>query len=408
MKQAPSAIPEESRSGDARRLTILYHHRTRSADGQSVHIDGLVGALRAAGHTVHVVGPRRIAATEAPLTGRILPRFLHEIFEIAYNLIEFWELSRAAVRHRPDGLYERGNVFLFSGAWAARWFRLPFIVEVNAPVAVERKTFGGMSLPRLAAWSERYLWRAADWVLPVSAVLGRVLESAGVRRSRIRVTPNGINPEILRASDPDLMKQSLGLDGGLVLGFAGFVREWHGLEKIVDLLRSEPALSSARLLIAGDGPARDAIVSRARENNVHDRVLITGVVPHSRVAGLVSAMDIALQPEVTAYASPLKLFEYMALGRAIVAPDSENIREILDDGVDGLLFRANDSDSLTGILCKLAANPDLRQRLGAAAAAKISRRKLTWSHNADKVVAIIREQSRTGSTHVASTRISAK
>jgi glycosyltransferase involved in cell wall biosynthesis len=117
-------------------------------------------------------------------------------------------------------------------------------------------------------------------------------------------------------------------------------------------------------------------------------------------------MDIALQPEVTEYASPLKLFEYMALGRAIVAPDSENISEILENGVDALLFRRGDAESLAETVRILAIDHDLRDRIGAAAISKIARRGLTWEHNADKVVSIMEELSHPATMDVASTRVS--
>jgi glycosyltransferase involved in cell wall biosynthesis len=406
MDEPAALLPHSKRARDGRSLTILYHHRTRSADGQSIHIDGLVGALRAAGHVVHVVGPRRIAATQTPIVGRVLPRFVHELLELGYNIVEFCKLTAAVFRYRPDGLYERANVFLLSGAWIARCFQLPFLLEVNAPLVLERSSFGGMTFRRLAAWSEHYAWRAADCVLPVTGVLARLLESAGVPRFHIKVTPNGIDPERLRTKDRSVAKQDLGLGSDLVLGFVGFVREWHGIENVVDLLSCEPALSNARLLIVGDGPARESILARARASRVDDRITITGVVPHARIAELVSAMDIALQPEVTQYASPLKLFEYMALGRAIVAPDSENISEILENGVDALLFRRGDAESLAETVRILAIDHDLRDRIGAAAISKIARRGLTWEHNADKVVSIMEELSHPATMDVASTRVS--
>ncbi|PMY01013.1 glycosyl transferase family 1, partial [Pseudomonas sp. MPR-R2A5] len=78
------------------------------------------------------------------------------------------------------------------------------------------------------------------------------------------------------------------------------------------------------------------------------------------------------------YASPLKLFEYMALSRAIVAPDQANIREVLTDGVDALLFRPGDPAALAEVLARLAAAPELRRRLGAAARRRLEGADLTW------------------------------
>jgi glycosyltransferase involved in cell wall biosynthesis len=118
------------------------------------------------------------------------------------------------------------------------------------------------------------------------------------------------------------------------------------------------------------------------------RVTITGIIERDQVAGYIAGFDIALQPEVVAYASPLKLFEYMALGRAIVAPDAPNIREIVTNGVDCLLFDPEQPDGLAQALQRLAGDAALRERLGRAAIAKLAERRLTWRDNAVKVAAL--------------------
>ena len=120
-------------------------------------------------------------------------------------------------------------------------------------------------------------------------------------------------------------------------------------------------------------------------------MLISGVAERDALAGYISTFDIALQPEVTAYASPLKLFEYMALGRAIIAPDAPNIREILTHDVDALLFEPDNPQSLASAIRRLVADGDLRARLGAAAADKIHREDITWARNARRVIALVRQ-----------------
>jgi glycosyltransferase involved in cell wall biosynthesis len=117
-------------------------------------------------------------------------------------------------------------------------------------------------------------------------------------------------------------------------------------------------------------------------------------MPHEKLPGYVSAFDIALQPEVTSYASPLKLFEYMAMGRAIVAPASENILEVLEDGADSILFPKGDMNAFAAAVARLAADAPLRAKLGAGAVAKIARRDLTWRGNAIRVAALARNLSR--------------
>ncbi len=111
----------------------------------------------------------------------------------------------------------------------------------------------------------------------------------------------------------------------------------------------------------------------------------TGVVGRDAVARHVAAFDIAIQCGVTEYASPLKLFEYMYLARAIVAPATDNIREILTDGHDALLFNPERSEAMEDALLLLCRNDDLRIQLGTQARVTIDVKSLTWSRNAQRV-----------------------
>ena len=379
-----------------RGLRILYNHRTRSRDGQSIHIDELIHALRAEGHTVEVIEPQRVDAMASTVERRLLPKFAYELAELGYSVLEFAKLARAAIRQRPDAFYQRANLYMLSGIWLTRLFGIPYLLEVNAPLAQERGKFGGLSWPALAAWSERTMWRNATVVLPVTKVLGRFVTDAGVSQAQVIVTPNGVDTNRFAPADTAAAKHALGIASPLVLGFVGYVREWHGLEHVVDLVAKDPALAQAHLLIVGDGPARQALEARARDAGIQDRVTITGVVPHEKLPAYVSAFDVALQPEVTSYASPLKLFEYMAMARAIVAPASENILEVLEDGSDCLLFPKGDMAAFAATVARLACDAQLREKLGQGAAAKIARRDLTWRGNAIRIASLMRSLSRSG------------
>jgi len=377
-------------------VKILYHHRIASKDGQYVHVEELTRALAARGHEIIFVGPKVVEQEDFGSDGGVvaalkkrLPKALYELLELGYSLLAYARLARAVRRHRPDCLYERYNLYLPAGVWIKRRFGLPMLLEVNAPLYEERARYGGLGLPRLARWSERYAWRGADMCLPVTDVLADYLRAAGVPETRIRVIPNGIDWEKFRhLPDTDAAKAALGLEGRLVLGFTGFVREWHGLERVVDVV----ARGAERvLLVVGDGPARPAIEARAQALGVADRVRFTGVVERDAVARHVAAFDVALQPDVVPYASPLKLFEYLALGRAVVAPDTRNIREVLRHGDNAWLFDASDPEAFARAVETLCADPDLRTRLGARARATIDEGGYTWAANAERVEALFRE-----------------
>lgn len=376
------------------RMKILYHHRTVSRDGQSVHIEEMIKAMRALGHEVIIAAPKAHEATDIGGSSALvdwlkkaMPRWVYELMELGYSLRAFVRLWRAYRQHKPDAIYERYNLFLLSGLWLKRLSGLPFVLEVNAPLTDERAKFGGLSLIRLARWCDNITWRGADYVLPVTNVLADYVRATGVDETHIKVIPNGINRAEFPKGERQLDgRRELGLEDAVVLGFAGFIRDWHGLDRVVDILTED---MRAHLLVVGDGPARQSVEDRARELNVSDRVHILGFVPRDKVARYVAAFDIALQPDVVPYASPLKMFEYLALGCAIVAPDMPNIREILNHEENALLFDPDQPDALLAAIRRLIQDDSIRRKLGQAASDTIENKGLTWENNARRVLSLI-------------------
>ncbi|MEQ1930785.1 MAG: glycosyltransferase family 4 protein, partial [Parvularculaceae bacterium] len=297
---------------------------------------------------------------------------------------------RAAAEARPDVLYERYNLYFHSGVRLARARRFPFMLEVNAPLAEERARHGGIAFKGLARASESSIWRAADRVLPVTRVLARLIEAAGVGAEKIVVVPNGVEPEFLADVDPRPVRARYGLDGKIVLGFTGFVRDWHGADKIVRYL-ARAKRPDLHFLLVGDGDVRKALEDEAASLGVAGQMTITGVVQREDMARHVAAFDIALQPAVVSYASPLKLIEYMALGKAIVAPARDNIRELLTDRGDALLVAPDDEKALHESLDALVTDTGLRDKLGAGARASLLRQNLTWAGNAGRVERLAQE-----------------
>ena len=370
-------------------MKILYSHRIQSHDGQGVHLESLVTALRAAGHDVLVVGPPAYAkAGLGKESGgiarirRLLPGFAAELAELAYTIPGYLRLARAARSFRPDVLYERANLFYLAGAMLARRRRLPFLLEVNSPLAQERAAFGQLRLRRLARWSEHRVWRRADRVLPVTEVLAELIAAAGVARDRITVVPNGID---LAAFPPDLDGRAAGR-AEIVLGFVGFVRDWHGLDAVLRSIAASRDGPRIALQVVGEGPALPGLARLAVELGIEGQVHFTGLAERDRIPGLVAGFDIALQPAAVGYASPLKVFEYMAAGRAIVAPDQPNIREVLAHERTALLFPPGDAAAMWAAVARLAGDAALRGTLGAAARAEAIRRDFTWAGNARRVV----------------------
>lgn len=389
-------------------MRVLYHHRTASKDGQAVHIEEMVDALRAEGHEVMLIAPGNGGQAESPdqrgrMGGKVgwvhklkalLPRALYECLELGYNLIAYRRLLSAARRFKPDVIYERYNLFLLAGLMVKRRLGIPLLLEVNAPLVQERSQHsGGLALARMARWAEGVAWRGADKVLPVTRVLAGHVAARGVPEQRIEVIANGIDPRHFEtAPAPADAKAALGLQGRLVLGFTGFVRDWHGVDRVVNWMASADAPGNVHLLVVGDGPVREALEAQAVSLGLAARVSFTGVIDRERVPAHVAAFDVALQPAVTAYASPLKLMEYLVMGKAVVAPATPNLCEVLSDGDNALLFDEGDPRGLEKALTRLCAQADLRTQLAAGARATIDRLSLTWRSNARRAMALVEPQ----------------
>jgi glycosyltransferase involved in cell wall biosynthesis len=385
-------------------MKILYHHRTASKDGQAVHIEEMIAAMRKLGHEVMVVAPDMAEPAGDGGEGRMgggvgwvhrlrdaLPKALYELMEFAYTWIAYRRLRKAAAEFKPDLIYERYNLFLLAGLMLKRKLGIPLLLEVNSPLVYERSRHsGGLSLQGLARWAEGTAWRGADFVLPVTQVLGEHVRAYGVPAERIVVIPNGINAAHFEAAPtPEQAKAERGLAGKLVLGFTGFVRDWHGVDRVIRWMASPAAPDNAHLLVVGDGPVRAELEALARELGIAERVTFTGVIHREQVPAWVASFDVALQPAVVAYASPLKLMEYLVMAKAVIAPRTPNLCEVLSDGDNALLFDAAESGAFEQALSRLCADAELRSRLAVGARMSIDRLELTWDGNARKALALV-------------------
>ncbi len=373
-------------------MKILYHHRIASKDGQFVHVEELTNALLQAGHTIEFVAPQVAEQAEFGDDGgyvarlkRILPGFLYELLELGYSLLIAIKLSLAIWRDRPDFIYERYNLYQPAGVIIARLFRLPLLLEVNAPLYAERARYSGISLHWLARRVEAFTWRHATAVLPVTRVLGDIVQGAGVDRGKIHVIHNGINEHVREVLERD---RSADAGGEIVVGFVGFLNQWHRIDLAIEALAKLSELD-VRLVCVGDGDnnIRQELSALAQRLGVEQSVEFTGLKNRSEVFDYVARFDIALQPAVTEYASPLKMFEYLAAGCAIIAPRMDNICEILDEQT-ALLFEPDNFDDFQSQLEYAIANIAALAPMRAAARATIDQRGFTWQRNAERVIEI--------------------
>lgn len=400
--------------------------------GASVHVRELIGAFARAGHRVTLAAQTLTKFPTDP-AAKVRARVLHipsdpaatlaaqtlkefherlgvesslpgELRRICYNDVLYRELKRRFLKHKPDFIYERASLYATAGARLASKFKVPHLVELNAPLAVEQSAYRATGLGALAAQAERWTLTHADAVIVVSGELVRHVRSLGVPAKKIHAMPNGVNPELFCAGSgvsagrrhPHGEQSAAPCRDGATktLGFVGGLRPWHGVEVLPRLLerlgKRHPGL---RLIIAGDGQLRGALEDEFRKRGLTQRVTFTGALLHEQVPEVIRQFDIALAPypkhDHDFYFSPLKLFEYMACGVAVVASDVGQISEVVSHGRSGLLHPPGDFAALVERCETLLADAELRAGLGAAAAREVAR-KYTWDINAARTVKLAR------------------
>ncbi|MHC4549400.1 MAG: glycosyltransferase family 4 protein [Planctomycetota bacterium] len=382
-------------------MRVLYHHRTLATDAQGVHIRAMIEAWRDLGHVVDEVSLVGSQDEASPRTGgerngfwgwlrRGVPQICYEFLEYGYSPVGYRRLVAAIDEGpKPAFIYERYSLGNAAGIWASRRRKIPVIIEVNAPVALEKACYEGLKLPALASYMERRILSQAGRVVTVTGVLKKILVDEGIPEERIAVLPNGVKRGEFRPHERgERIRAELGIKpDDLVVGFVGWFRAWHGLDRLVDLA-AHPEAKRARIvvLLVGDGPARPDLQARIERRGLAPSVRMLGAQKRAAIPEILSAFDIAVQPAATRYACPLKLIEYLASGKPVVAPRQENIQEIVRDEESALLFDPADGDALPRSVLGLARSSERRRAIARNGLAVIEKKGLYWEENARRVI----------------------
>lgn len=298
-------------------------------------------------------------------------------------------LEPLARQLRPDVLHAHSPALNGVAAlMVGRRLRLPVVYEVRAlweDAAVSQgATRAGSLRYRLTRALESWVLRRVDAVTTICEGLRTELIRRGLRPGQVTVVPNAVDVErFALGSSPDPgLRSALGLDGHHVLGFIGSFYAYEGLDV---LLRALPALlrtdPDVRVLLVGDGPEGPRLKGLADELGVAANVAFTGRVPHTEVERYYDQIDVLVYPRrslrVTEMVTPLKPLEAMAQGRALIVSDVGGHRELVEDGVTGVFFRADDPGDLARTAHEFLASREHWPKLRAAARRFVETQR-TW------------------------------
>ena len=336
----------------------------------------------------HSASPTSGAASERLVQAikSLTRRYLHEPKELLWNTHYLPREWRLLVRCQPEVVLVRDYFTAGTYVMVARLLGVPLVIEVNAPAA-ERRLYAD-EYARLAIVDHLQKWKLHNCqaITVVSTALKHQLAVIHrISEERFTVVPNGADVTRFRAQIAPDAEYQAELADATVMGFVGSFQRFHGVELLAHMT-TEIALvrSNVRFLFVGDGPGLPEL--KRLTAPLGSRVVFTGNVPHERIPGLVALLDVGIMPESNSYGSPMKLLEWMASGKAVVAPGYGPVQELIDHGVHGLVFPPQDADALVHAVLQLVDQPTLRSKLGKAAARRVQG-ELTWDHNATRVLA---------------------
>ncbi len=287
-----------------------------------------------------------------------------------------------------DMVYERYSLWSTAGIDYARARGIPALLEVNAPLIEEQATHRQLH-DRAGAWRvAARVFAGATALLAVSHEVAAYLRGFAGTEGRVHLVPNGVDP--VRFPEP-LAPALPGPPGSFTVGFLGTLKPWHGLATLVEAFaRLRQVHPESRLLIVGDGPERERLEDDLTHRGLRDAAFLSGGADPTMVPGLLASMDVAVAPYPALkrfYFSPLKVYEYMAAGRAVVASRIGQLAELIEHGRTGLLYPAGDAAALAEALAGLQREPGLRGRLGHAARNYVLRH-CTWDAVAGRILGL--------------------
>jgi glycosyltransferase involved in cell wall biosynthesis len=407
-------------------MRVLYS-RTQAALGHTTggalaHTLGVIGGFAQSGSVAVLANEpiHGIDRVEGDLTVTVIPARRPGGFgELLYNFRYPPHLKRMITEFRPEGVYHRAGGLSYATARVCKRLGVPLILEFNSsPVwglhqradSLKKRILAGLKIPILRQ-IESYNLRATLLIVVPGKPLMKHLIQRGIPEEKLLFNPNAVNPDKFQPAGPDVcrtIREQLNISPDrTIVGFAGSFSSWHGIPELAEAINRLNADPQRRqklfFVLCGDGRLRPVI-----EDNVghYENVSFTGEVEYTEIQDYLSICDILVSPHGQPSresrsmgwpgASPTKVFEYMALGKAIVASELDYIGEVIRNGETGVSVPAGDVNALVEGIAYLTDNPDQARRLGRNAQAEV-RKHHTWESHVQRIIK--RFEQRRRATH---------
>jgi glycosyltransferase involved in cell wall biosynthesis len=407
---AKKRLPRSLRSLAMTEKKIIYlrtdNFRGLQEGGSFTHFRGVVKGFYELGYKIQYIGSGEINVDKINFDKFIIPYpksfSLPEIPEIYYNWRFIPKALKILKKQKPLFIYQRHSIFNACGAILSQLTGIPLILEYNGSEPWIRKKWGGLLIfKKLCYFMENFSLKRAKIITVVSKPMKEELIKRGLPEGKILVNYNGVDIEEFNPNiDGSIIRKKYNLNNEIVIGAVSTFGVWHGMPVLAQAVKSivNSILNtqySIHFLFIGDGVQRPECERIIKENGVEDYVTFIGIVPYQEIPQYLAACDILVSPHVpnpdgtSFFGSPTKLFEYMAMGKGIVASNLAQIGEILEHKQTAWLIKPGETNDLVYGIIELIKNEKLRNTLGRNAREKVVK-KYTWQQNVQNLLSFFK------------------
>jgi len=301
--------------------------------------------------------------------------FVPEVIPICkslfYQAFLFFYLFFYCLKLTPDVMYVRHSCLSFSPGLISKIFRLPCVIEVNGLLIDEQKLIGSSKLATIITkLSEKFSYKHAKKIVAVTQGIKReIIRMYNIPDEKIVVIENGANTDLFKPIDQKEARKELKLDQNTnYVCFVGNLAPWQGVEYLIQAAPLILKHSNTKFLIVGDGIMKEKLIELTYKIGVADKFIFTGEFPYEEVPKYINASDVCVAPFIKERnmkigISPLKIYEYAACGKPIVASKIPNL-EFIEMQKAGILVEPENPEELAKAIIKLLKDEKLREEMG--------------------------------------------
>lgn len=330
------------------------------------------------------------------LNVRYIPTFRKNVLSyLLYEIVSFFYLTFYILKFRPDAIYLRQGLLEVFPPILARLFRVPYVIEKNGVMEDEFRSRGFNHLViKVLRLAEEINFRLSNKIVCVTEGIKReIAERYKVPQDKLVVIPNGANTELFRPLDKHECRRNLGLEkDAFYIGFVGSFAPWQGLEVLIEATKQvkEHGYRQIKCLLVGDGELEPTLRQKVREYGLESEIQFTGRVAYEGVVYYMNAFDVCYlcKDRLSFGFSPLKLYEYLACGRPVIASRVDGVKEVIEEGQCGYLFEPGDVEALAKAMIQSYEEREALQEMGLRGR-RLVESKYTWKATAERVVEVL-------------------